>query len=99
MVFRDAVSSLCVVQKLEQGFNNLSKNHIDLKKEKAQLAAQLAAGKAEKAALEKEMEKQKTEANNTENYLKNKIVRAEDTHGEESFFSQITIEALMCILL
>lgn len=61
------------VEKLEQGFNNLSKSHIDLKREKAQLVTQLAAGKAEKAALEKEMEKQKTEANKTENQLQNKI--------------------------
>ncbi|KAM4739085.1 plasmalemma vesicle associated protein b [Anableps anableps] len=61
------------VEELEQGFNKLSKNNIDLRKEKAELGAQLAARTAEKAALEKEMAKQQTEANNTEHRLNAKI--------------------------
>ncbi|MED6248978.1 hypothetical protein ATANTOWER_007739 [Ataeniobius toweri] len=65
------------VEELEQGFNKLSKNNIDLRKEKGELGAQLAARTAEKAGLEKEMAKQKTEANNTEHELKKKIANLE----------------------
>ncbi|MEQ2273815.1 hypothetical protein XENORESO_009413, partial [Xenotaenia resolanae] len=67
---------------LEQGFNKLSKNNIDLRKEKGELGAQLAARTAEKAGLEKEMAKLKTEANNTEHELKKKIVSTETKTGE-----------------
>ncbi|MEQ2182416.1 hypothetical protein GOODEAATRI_022071 [Goodea atripinnis] len=70
------------VEELEQGFNKLSKNNIDLRKEKGELGAQLAARTAEKAGLEKEMTKQKTEANNTEHELKKKIVSTEKKPGE-----------------
>ncbi|MEQ2280783.1 hypothetical protein AMECASPLE_023518 [Ameca splendens] len=65
------------VEELEQGFNKLSKNNIDLRKEKGELGAQLAARTTEKAGLEKEMAKQKTEANNTEHELKKKIANLE----------------------
>ncbi|MED6268654.1 hypothetical protein CHARACLAT_024539 [Characodon lateralis] len=65
------------VKELEQSFNKLSKNNIDLRKEKGELGAQLAARTAEKAGLEKEMAKLKTEANNTEHELKKKIANLE----------------------
>ncbi|XP_047230894.1 plasmalemma vesicle associated protein b [Girardinichthys multiradiatus] len=65
------------VEELEQVFNKLSKNNIDLRKEKGELGDQLAARTAEKAGLEKEMAKQKTEANNTEHELKKKIANLE----------------------
>uniref|UniRef100_A0A3Q2Q1V8 Plasmalemma vesicle associated protein b n=1 Tax=Fundulus heteroclitus TaxID=8078 RepID=A0A3Q2Q1V8_FUNHE len=61
------------LKELEQGYNDLSKNHMDLRKEKAELTAQLAARVAEKAALEKEMAKQQTKANNTEQELRQRI--------------------------
>ncbi|XP_073332525.1 plasmalemma vesicle associated protein b [Pagrus major] len=61
------------VEELEQGFNRLSENNIQLRKEKGELGAQLGARTAEKDALEKEMAKLKTDANNTEHGLKEKL--------------------------
>ncbi|XP_051232862.1 plasmalemma vesicle associated protein b [Dicentrarchus labrax] len=61
------------VKELELGFNRLSENNIQLRKEKGDLGAQLGARTAEKDALEKEMAKLKTEANNTQNELKMKL--------------------------
>lgn len=65
------------VEELEQSFNRLSENNIQLRKEKGELGAQLAARTGEKAALETEMAKLKTDANNTEHQLKNKVAACE----------------------
>ncbi|XP_019953908.2 plasmalemma vesicle associated protein b [Paralichthys olivaceus] len=65
------------VEELELNFNRLSENNIQLRKEKGELGAQLAARTGEKAALEKEMAKLKTDANNTEHQLKNKVAACE----------------------
>ncbi|XP_036971937.1 plasmalemma vesicle associated protein b [Acanthopagrus latus] len=61
------------VEELEQGFNRLSENNIQLRKEKGELGAQLGARTAEKDALEKELAKLKVDANNTEHGLKEKL--------------------------
>lgn len=53
----------------------LSNHSVDLKREKGEFKAQLAARTAEKTALEKAMLKLKTDANNTEMELRRKIVR------------------------
>lgn len=67
---------ICFVSKeLELNFNRLSENNIQLRKEKADLGAQLGARTAEKSAVEKELEKVKNEANATEYGLKQKLVR------------------------
>lgn len=63
-----------VLKELEVGFNKLSENNIQLRKEKSDLGAQLKARTAEKAAVEKELEKMKTDSNATEYGLKQKIV-------------------------
>lgn len=63
-----------VLKELEGGFNKLSENNIQLRKEKSELGAQLGARTAEKAALEKELEKMKTDLNATEYGLKQKTV-------------------------
>ncbi|GAA6221282.1 plasmalemma vesicle-associated protein [Lates japonicus] len=65
------------VEDLEQSFNKLSDDNIQLRKEKGELGAQLEARTAEKAALEKEMEKLKTDANTTEFQLKMKLTNCE----------------------
>ncbi|XP_070688480.1 plasmalemma vesicle associated protein b [Pempheris klunzingeri] len=65
------------VKELELGFNRLSENSIQLRKEKGELGAQLGACTAGKAALEKEMEKLKADANSTEFVLKEKITKCE----------------------
>lgn len=56
------------------GFNKLSDNNIQLRKEKSELGAQLGARTAEKAAVEKELEKMKSDFNVTEFGLKQRIV-------------------------
>ncbi|XP_034439071.1 plasmalemma vesicle associated protein b [Hippoglossus hippoglossus] len=61
------------VEDLELNFNRLSEINIQLRKEKGELGAQLAARTGEKAALEKELAKLKTDANNTEHQLKSKV--------------------------
>ncbi|KAG8003155.1 Plasmalemma vesicle-associated protein, partial [Nibea albiflora] len=58
------------VEELEQSFNRLSENNIQLRKEKAELGAQLTARTAEKEAVEKELAKEKIEFNNTEHALR-----------------------------
>lgn len=63
-----------VLKELEVGFNKLSENNIQLRKEKSDLGAQLKACTAEKAAVEIELEKMKTDSNATEYGLKQKIV-------------------------
>lgn len=60
------------VKELELGFNKLSDNNIELRKEKSKLEAQLKARAEERAALEKEMAKQQIDANKTEQDLKKK---------------------------
>ncbi|XP_028259808.1 plasmalemma vesicle associated protein b [Parambassis ranga] len=65
------------VKELEMGFNRLSENNIQLRKEKAALGAQLGARTTEKGALEKDLAKLKTDANNTEHQLKNKLANCE----------------------
>ncbi|KAM9848514.1 plasmalemma vesicle associated protein b [Aulostomus maculatus] len=65
------------IKELELNFNRLNENNNQLRKEKAELGAQLEARAAEKAALEKEMEKIKTDANKTENELRVKILNYE----------------------
>lgn len=67
------------VKDLELGFNKLSDNNIQLRKEKGVLGAQLAARTAEKGALEKEITKLKNESSNTEQDLKKKINTCEQT--------------------
>lgn len=62
------------MKELEVGFNRVSDNNVQLRKEKGDLGAQLAARTAEKAALEKEIEKLKNDANTTEFELKIKLV-------------------------
>lgn len=63
-----------ILKELEQGFNRLSENNIQLRKEKGELGAQLGARTAEKDALEKELAKLKIDANTTEHGLKEKLV-------------------------
>ncbi|XP_060934699.1 plasmalemma vesicle associated protein b [Limanda limanda] len=65
------------VEDLEQNFNRLSENNIQLRKEKGELGAQLAARTGEKGALEKELAKLKTDANTTQHLLKNKVAACE----------------------
>lgn len=60
------------------GFNKLSDNNIQLRKEKSELGAQLGARTAEKAAVEKELEKMKSDLNVTEFGLKQKLVSTPD---------------------
>ncbi|XP_053178718.1 plasmalemma vesicle associated protein b [Scomber japonicus] len=67
------------VKELELNFNRLSENNIQLRKEKADLGAQLAARTTEKGALEKDIEKLKTDANSTEFELKIKLANCERT--------------------
>ncbi|TKS74313.1 Plasmalemma vesicle-associated protein [Collichthys lucidus] len=67
------------VEELEQSFNRLSANNIQLRKEKGELGAQLAARTAEKEAVEKEFAKEKNEFNNTEHALKLKQSNCERT--------------------
>lgn len=66
--------SAVILQELELGFNKLSDNNIELRKEKSKLEAQLKARAEERAALEKEMAKQQIDANKTEQDLKKKSV-------------------------
>lgn len=56
------------------GFNKLSDNNIQLRKEKSELRAQLGARTAEKAAVQKELEKMKSDLNVTEFDLMGKLV-------------------------
>ncbi|TNM88290.1 hypothetical protein fugu_006511 [Takifugu bimaculatus] len=65
------------VKELEVGFNKLSDNNIQLRKEKSELGAQLGARTAEKAAVEKELEKMKSDFNVTEVGLKQRIETCE----------------------
>lgn len=58
------------VKELEQNFNRLSEINMQLRKDKADLGAQLGAKAAEKTAVEKQLEEVKTAANNTEHKLK-----------------------------
>ncbi|XP_029939147.1 plasmalemma vesicle-associated protein-like [Salarias fasciatus] len=67
------------VKELELGFNQLSQNNIQLRKEKGELGAQLGARTAEKDALLKEMAKMKTDANTTEHEIKNKLLTCENS--------------------
>ncbi|XP_062250636.1 plasmalemma vesicle associated protein b [Platichthys flesus] len=67
------------VEDLEQNFNRLSENNIQLRKEKGELGAQLAACTGQKAALEKELAKLKTDSNTTQQQLKNKVAACEKT--------------------
>lgn len=60
------------VKELELNFNRLSEVNIQLRKDKADLGAQLGAKAAEKAAVEKELETVKTAANTTEHELRKK---------------------------
>ncbi|XP_037530444.1 plasmalemma vesicle associated protein b [Nematolebias whitei] len=69
------------VKELELGLQKLSNHSVDLKKEKGELKAQLAARTAEKTALEKAMLKLKTDANNTEMELRRKIASSEKAHA------------------
>ncbi|KAM7012125.1 plasmalemma vesicle associated protein b [Tautogolabrus adspersus] len=65
------------VKEMEQNFNRLSENNIQLRKEKGELGAQLGARTAEKAAVEAELAKLKTEANKTEMTLREKLASCE----------------------
>lgn len=68
-------SDLIVIPKeLELNFNRLSEINIQLRKDKGELGAQLAARTAEKGVLEKQLVKLKTDANNTEHGLNVKLV-------------------------
>ncbi|XP_038571358.1 plasmalemma vesicle associated protein b isoform X2 [Micropterus salmoides] len=61
------------VKELELNFNRLSEINIQLRKDKGELGAQLAARTAEKGVLEKQLVKLKTDANNTEHGLNVKL--------------------------
>ncbi|XP_068174858.1 plasmalemma vesicle associated protein b [Antennarius striatus] len=61
------------VKELEINNNKLGENNIQLRKEKADLAAQLGARTGERDGLQKAIEKLKTEANMTEHVLKGKL--------------------------
>lgn len=65
------------VEELELNINTLSDNIIQLRKEKGELGAQLGARTAEKAAVEAELAKLKTDANNTEYTLNDKLSNCE----------------------
>ncbi|XP_075887328.1 plasmalemma vesicle associated protein b [Nelusetta ayraudi] len=69
------------VEDLEMNFNRLSENNIQLRKEKADLGAQLKARTDEKDAVEKEFAKFKTEANGTEFVLRGKLFNCERTNA------------------
>ncbi|XP_028301456.1 plasmalemma vesicle associated protein b [Gouania willdenowi] len=66
------------VKELEQGYNRLSANNIQLRKEKGQLGAQLGARTAEKGVLEKEVALLKVEANHTEHLQRSKLMMCEN---------------------
>uniref|UniRef100_A0A3P9KVW2 Plasmalemma vesicle associated protein n=1 Tax=Oryzias latipes TaxID=8090 RepID=A0A3P9KVW2_ORYLA len=61
------------VQELELGFNKLSDNNVNLRKEKGELGTQLRACTAEKAALVKEIER----LNRTEQFLRGRLLSCE----------------------
>lgn len=63
-----------VWKELEVGFNKLSDNNIQLRKEKSELGKQLGACKAEKLALVKSLEKLQTESKANESALQQRIV-------------------------
>lgn len=65
---------IALLKELELNFNRLSEDNVQLRKEKGELGAQLGARTAEKAAVEAELAKLKTDANNTEYTLKDKLV-------------------------
>lgn len=60
------------VKELDQNYNRLSEVNMQLRKDKADLGAQLKAKEAEKAAVEKELETVKSNANITEYGLRKK---------------------------
>lgn len=68
------VNVMWFFKELEVGFNKLSDNNIQLRKEKSELGAQLGARTAEKAAVEKELAKMKADSNATEFVLNQKLV-------------------------
>ncbi|XP_042371541.1 plasmalemma vesicle associated protein b [Plectropomus leopardus] len=78
------------VEELEQNFNRLSENNIQLRKEKGELGAQLGARTAEKAALEGELAKLKTDANNTEYRIKEKLANCERNAATLSMMARRT---------
>ncbi|CAG00760.1 unnamed protein product [Tetraodon nigroviridis] len=65
------------VKELEVGFNKLSDNNIQLRKEKSELGKQLGACKAEKLALVKSLEKLQTESKANESALQQRIEACE----------------------
>lgn len=62
------------LQELELNFNRLSEINLQLRKEKAEAAAQLGARSAERAALEAELAKLKVDAGKLEVTFKDKLV-------------------------
>lgn len=76
--YRDADDALCVVKELELGFNKLSDNNVNLRKEKGELGSQLRACTAEKAALVKEIER----LNRTEQFLRGRLVSGHHKSGK-----------------
>lgn len=75
----------CVVQELELSFKIVSDHNVELKKNKGDLGAQLAARTAEKTALDRLILKLKSDANNTEQELKKRIVSVEDYKNHVCF--------------
>ncbi|XP_061540388.1 plasmalemma vesicle associated protein b isoform X2 [Phycodurus eques] len=65
------------VKELELGFNRLSDNNIELRKEKGELRAQLGARTSEKDALEKQLEQLRSVANATKLDLMTKLANYE----------------------
>nr|XP_061790963.1 plasmalemma vesicle associated protein b [Nerophis lumbriciformis] len=65
------------VKELEQGFNRLSDNNIQLRKEKGELGAQLGVRTAEKDGLEKQLQQLSVDANNTKLDLMTKLSNCE----------------------
>uniref|UniRef100_A0A7N9AUQ3 Plasmalemma vesicle associated protein b n=1 Tax=Mastacembelus armatus TaxID=205130 RepID=A0A7N9AUQ3_9TELE len=70
------------VEELQLSFNRLSDSHVQLRKEKSELIAQLGARTAEKVSLEKVLVKLKTDANTTQQELKMKLFFSPLSPGE-----------------
>ncbi|KAK9519542.1 hypothetical protein VZT92_022266 [Zoarces viviparus] len=76
------------VQELQLNFNRLSENNVQLRKEKGEVAAQLAARTAEKAAQETELAKLKTDANKSDLVQKEKLASCERMNAHFSMMAR-----------
>ncbi|XP_026179584.1 plasmalemma vesicle associated protein b [Mastacembelus armatus] len=76
------------VEELQLSFNRLSDSHVQLRKEKSELIAQLGARTAEKVSLEKVLVKLKTDANTTQQELKMKLQTCESRSSTFSIMAR-----------